>query len=81
MEEVLSSNLNSSPNCESTEGTSVFRKKMVGPANVCSIKICGNETTGLIDSGSMVSSISESFYRSMDPVPIGVLLQINGSGT
>ena len=69
MEEVLSSNLNSSPNCESTEGTSEFRKKMVGPANVGSIKICGNETTGLIDSGSMVSSISESFYRSMDPVP------------
>ena len=65
----MSSNLNSSPNCESTEGTSEFRKKMVGPANVGSIKICGNETTGLIDSGSMVSSISESFYRSMDPVP------------
>ncbi|MCG8044919.1 MAG: RNase H-like domain-containing protein [Candidatus Thiodiazotropha endolucinida] len=42
---------------------------MVGPANVGKIVICGTETTGLIDSGSMVSSISESFYQSMDPVP------------
>ena len=42
---------------------------MVGPANVGSIKICGTETTGLIDSGSMISSLSESFYRSMNPVP------------
>ena len=44
-------------------------QKMVGPANVGKIIICGTETTGLIDSGSMVSSISESFYKSMNPVP------------
>ena len=68
-EEVQSSNLNSSPNCESTECTSGFKKKMVGPANVGRILICGVETTGLIDSSSMISTISESFYRSMDPVP------------
>ena len=42
---------------------------MVGPANVGRILICGVETTGLIDSGSMISTISESLYRSMDPVP------------
>ena len=42
---------------------------MVGPANVGRLLICGVETTGLIDSGSMISTISESFYRSMDPVP------------
>lgn len=65
----MSSNVTSSPNCDSTDSTSEFKKKMVGPANVGSIKICGSETTGLIDSGSMVSSISESFYRSMNPVP------------
>ena len=31
-----------------------FKKKMVGPANVGRILICGVETTGLIDSGSMI---------------------------
>ena len=65
----MSSNLNSSPNCESAESKAEFKQKMVGPANVGSIKICGTETTGLIDSGAMISSLSESFYRSMNPVP------------
>ena len=44
-------------------------KKMVGPSNVSKILICGVETTGIINSGSMISTISESFYRPMDPVP------------
>ena len=48
---------------------SEFKKKMVGSANVGRILICGVETAGLIDSGSMISTIAESFYRSMDPVP------------
>ena len=42
---------------------------MVGPANVGRLLICGVEITGLIDSGSMISTTSESFYRSLDPVP------------
>ena len=42
---------------------------MVAPANVGGLLICGVETTGLIDSGSMITPISESFYRAMDPVP------------
>ena len=42
---------------------------MVGPANTGRIKICGTETTGLIDSGSMITTISKSFYESLDPVP------------
>ena len=42
---------------------------MVSPSNVGRIMISGAETTGLIDSGSMISLLSESFYISMDPVP------------
>ena len=57
-----------SPNYNSGENRHVLQK-MVGPANVGKIIICGTETTGLVDSGSMVSSFSESFYKSMDPVP------------
>ena len=52
-----------------TECTSEFKQKMFGLANVGRILICGIETTGLTDFGSMISTISESFYRSMDPVP------------
>ena len=42
---------------------------MVGPANTGRIKICGTETTGLIDSGSMITTVSKSFYESLNPVP------------
>ena len=42
---------------------------MVGPANTGRIKICGTETTGSIDSGSMITTISKSFYESLNPVP------------
>ena len=67
-EEVQSSNLNKSPNCENTKCTSEFKNKLVGRANVGRILICGVETTRLINSGSIISTISESFYRSMDLV-------------
>ena len=42
---------------------------MVGSANENLISICGVETRGLIDSGSMITSISESFYKSLNPIP------------
>ena len=46
-----------------------MKKAMIGPPNVAKIVICGSETNGLVDSGSQITSISESFYRSMDPLP------------
>lgn len=42
---------------------------MVGAANEGEITICGTNTVGLIDSGSMITSISKSFYESLNPVP------------
>lgn len=42
---------------------------MVGSANEGQISIQGVITTGLIDSGSMISSISETFYNSLEPLP------------
>ena len=42
---------------------------MVGPENESDISICGVTTRGLIDTGSMVSSISQSFYESINPTP------------
>ncbi|MEW8548759.1 MAG: hypothetical protein AB2693_35110 [Candidatus Thiodiazotropha sp.] len=54
--------------CNSCENRHVLQK-MVGPANVGKITICGTETMGLIDTGLMVMSISKSFYKSMNPVP------------
>ena len=34
------------------------------------ILICGIKTVGLIDSGSMITSVSESFYDSLQPKPV-----------
>ena len=42
---------------------------MVDSANEGSTSIYGVETRGLIDSGSMITSISESFYKSLNPIP------------
>ena len=42
---------------------------MVGPENESDISICGVTMRGLIDTGSMVSSISQSFYESINPTP------------
>ena len=38
---------------------------MVGPSNESKVKVCGEETVCLIDSGSMVTTISEEFYNSL----------------
>ena len=42
---------------------------MVGPENESDISICDVNTRGLIDTGSMVSSILQSFYESINPKP------------
>lgn len=44
--------------------------KLVGHCNEGPINICGIDTTGLIDSGSMVTCVSESFYNSLHPRPV-----------
>ena len=43
---------------------------MIGDSNEGNITIQGVKSSGLIDSGSMISSISESFYNSLEPKPV-----------
>ena len=44
-------------------------ERMVGSSNESYIIINGVKTSGLIDSGSIITSISESFYHSLTPLP------------
>ena len=44
--------------------------RMIGDSNEGNITIQGVKSSGLIDSGSMISSISESFYNSLEPKPV-----------
>ena len=43
--------------------------RIVGSANESEILINGVKTSGLIDTGSMVTSVSEEFYKSLKPLP------------
>lgn len=43
--------------------------RLVGKGNESDIIIEGSHTRGLIDTGSMISSISEAFLSTLDPVP------------
>ncbi|KAH3790535.1 hypothetical protein DPMN_168737 [Dreissena polymorpha] len=43
--------------------------RMEGKANEGSAVICGVTTNVLVDSGSMVTLVSESFYNSLEPKP------------
>lgn len=58
-------------NCpkENETGKKSLLDRIVGSANESVIYINGMETSGLIDTGSMVSSISEKFYNSWTPLP------------
>ena len=42
-----------------------LQERMVGPSNESKVKVCGEETVCLMDSGSMVTTISEEFYNSL----------------
>ena len=42
---------------------------MIGPPNEGKIEINGLEALGLIDTGSQVTCVSETFYKSMVPCP------------
>ena len=43
--------------------------RMVGHSNACLLFLCGQETKALVDTGSMVTCISETFYDSLEPKP------------
>ncbi|XP_062572826.1 uncharacterized protein LOC134234798, partial [Saccostrea cucullata] len=43
--------------------------RLVGRSNEADITVFGTKTKALIDSGSMVTCISESFYQSLKPMP------------
>ena len=43
--------------------------RMLGPANETKVKVCEVETNALIDSGSMITCMSEDFYESLEPQP------------
>ena len=68
MEEVSASTLKSPKvSIESNTGSA---EKLIGPSNVSDIFICGAKTSGLIDTGSQITSLSETFYNSMEPKPL-----------
>ena len=54
----------------------------MGRSNETSVIINSVETTALIDSGSMVTTISEEFYKTLSPLPplYDVQLKVEGAG-
>ena len=67
MEEVERRNKEGSPNVNSSKPTLLGR--MVGSSNEGDVFVCGTKTSGLIDSGSSVTTICESFYDSLESQP------------
>ena len=52
-----------SPGTKKEEKRSSFFSRLVGCSNVGDIVINGQETSGLVDTGSQITSVSESFYN------------------
>lgn len=84
-EEVKAQNCQNSPN-ESIPSTPRLVNRLVGSSNEGEIIINGFTTVGLIDTGSMITSISESYYDSMEPKPplcdlndFGLSLSVQGA--
>ncbi len=44
--------------------------RLVGTANEAIVQFCDATSSALIDSGSMVTTVSEELYRSLDPRPV-----------
>lgn len=62
-----------SPQCKVQKvdkSTPFVLNRLVGDSNVSSVTVSGVETSGLIDTGSMITSISEKFYQSLQPLPV-----------
>ena len=45
-------------------------KRLIGHHNESTILFCGIETNALVDSGSQVTTVTEEYYRAMNPRPI-----------
>ena len=75
MEEVERRNDEESPNV-SPRPTLLGR--MVGTSNEGDVFVCGTKTSGLIDSGSSVTTICESYFDSLECQPL--LRDINDFG-
>ena len=58
--------------------------ELVGASHVMKIRIGGKECDGLIDTGSMITTVGEEFYRkelnSLEIKPLSTLLEIEGAG-
>ena len=48
----------------------ILADRIVGKANEGVAVICGVETKVLVDSGSMITLVSETFYNNLDPKPV-----------
>lgn len=58
---TLKSDLSTCSSDHHMQGNSLF-PQLVGPCNEGAINICGLDTHALIDSGSMVTCVSQSFF-------------------
>ena len=47
-----------------------FVSRLIGGSNESTISFCGVKSKALIDSGSMVTTVSESFLKSLCPQPV-----------
>ena len=60
------------------------RCDLVGTSNVLKIKVDGNECEGLIDTGSMITTVGEEFYQKklqhLELRDLAAVLQIEGAG-
>ena len=69
---------------ESAEERRTLPNNLVGEANECAVKVNGVSATSLLDSGSMVSTISHDFWRKHFPhspiAPLDDLLTLTGAG-
>lgn len=54
---------------EKSKCPTTLEQRMVGPSNTSTVNFCGKEVIGLIDSGSMVTTVSEEFYNSLTNKP------------
>ena len=62
-----------------------YLKRLVGHSNETTITFNGRETNALVDSGSMITTVTDEFYKSLSPCPIlmsfgDLNLDIKGAG-
>ena len=55
--------------CHHSLKKSDFFSRLIGNSNISTVEINGKSASALIDSGSMITTLSEEFYNSLDPKP------------